>query len=153
MSKIVIFADGGSRRNGKENNVGAWGAVISYKGKSKEMCKAEKNTTNNIQELKGVINALQIIKTAHIPVKVYSDSKYVVKGITEWVNRWIKKNWVNSKKQPVKNKELWMQLHGLVQQQEDISFEWVKGHSDSEGNELADSLANKAMDELELKME
>jgi ribonuclease HI len=149
MSEIIIYCDGGCRGNAKENNIGGYGAVLSYKGHVKEIYAGERNTTNNIQELKGAINALKALKTTNLPVRVHCDSAYVVNGITSWVNGWKKKNWRKSDGKIVENLELWKELDSLTNMQSDIQFIKVKGHSGVELNELADQLANKAMDEVE----
>lgn len=144
---IEVWTDGGVRGNGKETNIGGWGALLRYKGKEKEIYGSDKNTTNNKMELMGVIRSLSSIKTTNIPIKVYSDSAYVVNGMNEWVTGWEKRKWVKSDKKPVLNKELWQELLMLSRKQDDIQFIWVRGHNDDEGNERADMLANKAMDE------
>lgn len=94
MSKIIAYTDGGARGNGKENNVGGYGVVLQYvtenKTHIKELYGGERNTTNNIQELKGAITALEAIKTTHIPIELYCDSAYVVNGINQWVKGWKK---------------------------------------------------------------
>jgi ribonuclease HI len=115
----------------------------------KEIYAGERNTTNNIQELKGAINALKALKTTHIPVRVHCDSAYVVNGITSWVKGWKKKGWRKSDGKIIENLELWKELDALVLMQEDVKFIKVKGHAGVELNELADQLANKAMDEVE----
>lgn len=149
MSKeIIIYCDGGCRGNSEETNIGGWGAVLSYKGHVKELYGGERNTTNNVQELKGAINSLMALKTTHIPVRVHCDSAYVVNGISKWVSGWKKKGWKKADGKPVLNLELWKQLDELVAKQDDVQFVKVKGHSGVELNELADQLANKAMDEV-----
>lgn len=148
MDKIYVFADGGCRGNGQENNIGGWGVVLKYKDKVKELYGATKNTTNNIMELTSCIEALKAIKNKTIPVEVTMDSQYVIKGINEWIYSWLKKNWINSQKKPVENKELWQELYNLKQQFADIKFVQCKGHADNEGNNRADKLVNLAMDNL-----
>jgi ribonuclease HI len=150
MGEIIIYSDGGARGNGKDNNVGGWGAVLEYKGHRKEIFGGERNTTNNIQELKGAINALLALKTTHIPVRLHCDSAYVVNGITSWVSGWKKNGWKKSDGKTIENLELWKELDRLVSLQDDIKFIKVRGHSGVPLNEKADELANKAMDEVEL---
>lgn len=147
MECITIYTDGAARGNGRENTLGCWGAILEYKGKTKKVCGIALNTTNNIMELQACIEALKTLKKKDIPVKVYSDSSYVVTGITEWVFDWIKKGWVSSKKDPIKNKELWMELHSLRKQFNDIQFIHVNGHSDCEGNNQVDKMLNDHMDQ------
>lgn len=146
---IEIYCDGGSRNNGSPDAIGAWGYTMSYKGKTKEDAKAFIGITNNQGELMAVINALSALKTTHIPINVYVDSAYVLNGITSWIYSWKVKGWKNSKKQPVENKELWMELDELRNKQSEINFIKVKGHSDNVGNNRADALCNKVMTELE----
>jgi ribonuclease HI len=148
MSEIIIYCDGGCRGNAKDENIGGWGAVLEYKGHVKELYGGERNTTNNIQELKGAINALMALKTTNLPVRVHCDSAYVVNGITSWVAGWKKKGWKKGDGKTPENLELWKQLDELVLKQSDIKFIKVKGHAGVELNELADQLANKAMDEV-----
>lgn len=149
MEVIKVGTDGGCRGNQKDNNVGGWGVVLKYKGHVKELYGGERNTTNNIQELKAVINALKTIKTTKIPIRIYSDSAYVINGITQWVKGWKKKGWKKSDGKKVENVELWKELDKLVLLQNDIQFVKVKGHAGIEINERADQLANLAMDEVE----
>lgn len=99
-------------------------------------------------ELTSCVKALEAINRRDIPVLVVMDSQYVVKGINEWIYRWIKKGWRTSQKKPVENKELWQQLLKLKSEFKDIKFEHCKGHSTNDGNNRADELANIAMDEI-----
>lgn len=122
---------------------------MSYKGQTKEFYGAERETTNNIQELKGAINALKQLKKTTIPIEIHVDSAYVLNGITSWISGWKAKNWVTKGKQPVKNVELWKELDELNQKFDSITWNKVKGHSDNAGNNRADELVNLAMDELE----
>ena len=148
MDKIYIYCDGGCRGNGKENNIGGWGVYLTYKGKTKELYGGARNTTNNIMELTSCIEGLKAINKKDMPVEVVMDSVYVVKGIKEWVYSWVKKGWINSQKKPVENKALWMTLYELRKEFKDITFIQVKGHADNAGNNKADELANRGMDEL-----
>jgi ribonuclease HI len=149
MDKIIIYCDGGCRGNQNTENVGGWGAVLKYKDKVKEIYGGQLNTTNNIMELTAAIKSLESLKSFHIPVEVYVDSAYVVNGMNEWIKGWITKGWRKSNKKPVENKELWIKLKEVSDKQPDIKFLKVAGHSGVELNELADQLANKAMDELQ----
>lgn len=144
---IEIYCDGASRNNGSPDAIGAWGYTMSYKGRVKEDAKAIKGITNNQGELMAVINALSVLKTTNIPINVYVDSAYVLNGITSWIHSWKVKGWKNSKKQPVENKELWMELDELRNKQSQVNFIKVKGHSTNEGNNRADYLCNKSMDD------
>ena len=102
------------------------------------------DTTNNKMEMMAAIKALESLKES-CEVNLYSDSKYVVHGITEWINKWKVNNFMNAKKKPVSNAELWIQLDALNSKHQ-VKWIWVKGHSGDPGNERADSLANKGLD-------
>ena len=147
--RLQIYCDGGCRGNQADVNVGGWGAYLVWGERTKELWGGERNTTNNKMELTGCIEGLRAVKNTTVPVDVYLDSTYVLKGITEWVFGWMRKGWVNSKKEPVANKELWLELLAEKDRFSDITFLKVKGHADNEGNIMADALANRAMDELE----
>jgi len=144
--KIKIWCDGGSRNNGKPNNIGGWAFLLTYKSHILSKSGHAYNTTNNEQELTALINALKQIKTTDIPIIVYSDSQYVIKGLTEWRKGWESRNWLNAQKNPVANKELWIELFSLHDRQSMIEYKWVKGHSDDEGNNFVDRLLNEEMD-------
>jgi ribonuclease HI len=148
MDEIIIHTDGGCRGNADDENIGGWGVVLEYKGYVKELYAGERNTTNNIQELKGAINALEALKTTYIPIKLYCDSAYVVNGINQWVKGWKKKGWRKGDGKAPENLELWKRLDKLVNMQKDLKVIKVRGHNGNKGNELADELANKAMDEV-----
>lgn len=148
MSKIIIYTDGGCRGNQNDENIGGWGAVLAYKGIYKELYAGVRNTTNNKMELTGVIKALEALKVTHIPIEVYADSAYVVNGCNEWLAGWKKKGWKKAKGE-IMNLDLWKQLDKLILMQDDIKILKVKGHSTNEWNNLADELANKAMDGVE----
>lgn len=142
----MVHCDGACRGNQSGDNIGGWGIVLKYRERFKEYYGSDKNTSNNKMELAAVIKALEYIKSSDIPVEIYSDSKYVIDGIG-WSAGWIERGWIKSDKKPVLNKELWQRLLYLKDKQSVISFHWVKGHSDNEGNILADMLANRGMDE------
>lgn len=145
MDKLEIWTDGGCRGNHKTKNIGAWGVYMTYKENIKELCGAEKNTTNNKMELKGCIEGLKAVKNKNVPTIVYLDSAYVLNGITSWIDGWKKKGWKTSKKQDVLNKELWIELDKERSKFAFIEFKKVKGHSDNFGNNQADRLCNEAM--------
>ena len=136
---IEIYTDGSCIENPGN---GGWAAIINTNGNIKKISGNEKNTTNNRMELMAPINALKNIKTKE-KINIYTDSQYVKLGITEWINTWVKNNWQTSKKEPVKNKELWVQLYNLTKTFE-INWIWVKAHSGNAINEEVDSLAKKA---------
>ena len=121
---------------------GGWAAIINYNGNTKKISGCEKNTTNNRMELMAPINALKDIDPKN-EIEIYTDSQYVKLGITEWINTWIKNNWKTSKKEDVKNKDLWLELYNLNQSL-NIKWSWVKAHAGNPLNEEVDLLAKKA---------
>lgn len=144
MEKIIIYTDGGCRGN---PGLGGWGVWLRYKGHDKKLKGAAPCTTNNQMELTAAIEALQAIQVDNVDVDLYTDSKYVVQGIREWIKSWKLKSWKTASKKPVKNIELWKLLDKLNQKYV-VTWHWVKGHSGDEGNDIADDLANQAMDEF-----
>jgi ribonuclease HI len=144
MSRVVtIHTDGACRGN---PGPGGWGAILEHGDKQRQLYGGELDTTNNRMELTAVIKALEALKFK-CQIELYTDSKYVLQGITEWMANWKKRNWRTADKKPVKNVDLWQKLDALVIEH-DINWHWVKGHSGHPGNELADQLANKGIDEL-----
>ena len=148
---VEIYTDGACRGN---PGPGGWGASLRFSpGESacetdqvrKDLYGFQLETTNNQMELMAVIQGLESLKRT-CPVKIYTDSKYVLDGITKWMANWKAKGWKTAAKKPVKNVELWKRLDAAVQSHE-VSWQWVKGHSGDEGNEYADALANRAIDE------
>ena len=137
---IEIYADGACKGN---PGPGGWGAWLAFDGREKELFGGELMTTNNRMELTAVIRALEALKRSS-KIKIYTDSVYVQKGITEWIKGWKLRNWRTSDKKPVKNDDLWKALDGLAQQHE-IEWIWVKGHAGNIGNERADALANQGV--------
>ncbi|ASF45165.1 ribonuclease HI [Methylovulum psychrotolerans] len=140
---VIIYTDGACRGN---PGPGGWGAMLTYKSYSKELFGGEATTTNNRMELMAAIQALEALKKP-CKVKLHSDSSYVLKGITEWLPDWKKRNWRTAAKQPVKNDDLWRRLDA-ASNLHTIEWQWVKGHSGDPGNERADALANKGIDSL-----
>lgn len=150
MSKVVeIWCDGGCRGNGKANSIGGWGVFLSYDNKTKEIYGGQRDTTNNVMELTGAIEALESLKTKRIPVRIHCDSAYVINGINEWVVGWKRRGWKKPDKKTPENVELWKRLDELKNSFDDIEFVKVKGHADNAGNIRADELANIAMDEVQ----
>ena len=143
MNTVEIYTDGACRGN---PGPGGWGVLLIYNEQRKELKGAEIETTNNRMELTASIEALRALNR-RCQVKLYTDSQYVRKGITEWLANWKKRNWRTASKQAVKNADLWKQLDELSEQH-DIEWIWVKGHSGDPGNERADGLANEAIDEM-----
>ena len=142
-SAVTIYTDGACRGN---PGPGGWGAVLEYNDKRRVLYGGETVTTNNRTELMAVIRALEALRFS-CDINLYSDSKYVLQGITEWMPNWKKRNWLTASKKPVLNIDLWQELD-LLATQHKINWHWVKGHSGHPGNELADALANKGIDEL-----
>lgn len=146
MSKVIIHTDGACRGN---PGIGGWGAVLTTDSHQRELYGADPDTTNNKMELTAAIMALEAL-TRHCQVVVVTDSQYLRKGITEWIERWKAQGWMNRSKKPVKNQGLWIRLDEAVSRH-CVEWEWVKGHAGHPGNEHADSLANRAIDELQRK--
>ena len=136
---ITIYTDGSCLTNPGN---GGWAAIISQNGKIKKITGSEKNTTNNRMELLAPINALKQIDTKS-KIEIYTDSQYVKLGITEWINTWIKNDWQTSKKEVVKNKDLWIELYNLNNSL-NVKWNWVKAHAGDPLNEEVDLLAKKA---------
>ena len=145
MSQVVeMYTDGACRGNpGK----GGWGALLRFGRVEKSLYGGELMTTNNRMELTAVIKGLEAL-TKPCKVIITTDSKYVLKGVTEWMEGWKLRNWRTASKKPVQNVDLWMELDELVGQHA-IEWCWVKGHSGHTENEIADQLANLGIDELE----
>lgn len=140
---IEIYTDGACKGN---PGPGGWGALLRYKGIEKKLYGGEAHTTNNRMELTAAIQALLALKKAS-EVDIYTDSQYLRQGMTEWLAQWKKKGWRNSKKELVKNIDLWQALDELAKTHK-INWHWIKGHSGHPENELADALANQAIEEL-----
>jgi ribonuclease HI len=143
MKKIDIYTDGACRGN---PGPGGWGALLIYKDADKAIYGGEIDTTNNRMEMTAIIEALKIVKM-DCNITLYTDSKYVMDGITKWLSNWKKKGWITSNKKPVKNKDLWQILEESISKH-NIEWQWVKGHAGIPGNEKADELANQGIDEL-----
>ena len=144
-SEVQLFADGACSGN---PGPGGWAFILRHvkTGKEKESSGGERETTNNRMELTAVIRALEALKgqtTAH----VHTDSQYVQKGISEWIHNWKRNGWRTADKKPVKNADLWQVLDDLAKGHQ-IKWIWVKGHAGHAGNERADTLANRGIDEL-----
>ena len=143
MKTVNIYTDGACRGN---PGIGGWGALIEYGDVTKEYCGGLKETTNNQMELMAAIEGLKALKE-HCIVNLTTDSKYVMQGITTWIQNWKKNNWKNAAKKSVKNKDLWVELD-KYSEKHDVRWHWVKGHSGHRQHEIADQLANKGIDNL-----
>ena len=137
--KFNIYTDGSCL--GNPGN-GGWAAIIIGEKEIKKISGSEKNTTNNRMELLAPINALKGMKPG-VKIKLYTDSKYVKNGITAWINNWFANNWKTSKKEDVKNKDLWIELYNLNKSL-NVQWNWVKAHDGNPMNEEVDLLAKKA---------
>ena len=140
---INIYTDGSCKGN---PGPGGWGAILEAGGREREMFGGEALTTNNRMELTAVIEALGALKRP-CRVILHTDSQYVQKGITEWINGWKARGWRTAAKEPVKNVDLWKKLDEVVRTHH-IDWIWVRGHAGHEGNERADALANKGVESL-----
>jgi ribonuclease HI len=143
MSNVVIYTDGACRGN---PGPGGWGALLLTGDTRREIYGGESETTSNRMELTAAIRAIAALNR-RCNVTIYTDSEYVRRGITEWIEQWKQRGWKTSSRKPVKNEDLWRELDGAIVSQ-DIEWRWVKGHSGDPGNERADELANRGIDEL-----
>ena len=139
---VEIYTDGACSGN---PGPGGWGAVLTYRGREKEICGGEPATTNNRMELMAAIQALETL-TRPTTVHLYTDSVYVRSGITSWLAGWKRNGWLTSAKQPVKNADLWQRLEAAAAPHQ-VQWRWVKGHNGDPGNERADALANRGLTE------
>ena len=139
MKRIDIFTDGACKGN---PGPGGWGAILRMGGHEKELSGGEPATTNNRMEMTAVIRALNAL-TESCDVQLHTDSRYVIDGMTKWIEGWKRKGWINASKQPVRNADLW---HELIEaaQRHNLRWEWVKGHNGHAENERADRLASDA---------
>ena len=136
---IKIYTDGSCQTNPGN---GGWAAIIKDDGKTKKISGSEKNTTNNRMELLATINALRQMND-NTEITIYTDSQYVKLGITEWIKKWTINNWQTSKKENVKNKDLWIELYNLDKSL-NIKWNWVKAHAGNPMNEEVDLMAKRA---------
>jgi ribonuclease HI len=143
VKAVVVYTDGACRGN---PGPGGWGAVLRYNGHERLLHGGETPTTNNRMELMAAIQALETLREP-CAIKLHTDSNYVRQGITEWLPQWHRRGWKTADKKPVKNQDLWQRLDQAAARHT-IEWHWVKGHSGDEGNDLADRLANKGVDEV-----
>jgi ribonuclease HI len=143
VSTVEIYTDGACRGN---PGPGGWAALLSVNGREKEISGAEELTTNNRMELTAVIRALEALRRP-VHVRVFTDSQYVRRGITEWLAQWKKRSWLTADRKPVKNQDLWQRLEELCAGHH-IEWHWVPGHAGVTGNERVDRLANQAIETL-----
>lgn len=140
---VEAYTDGACRGN---PGPGGWGVLLRYRGTERELFGGERATTNNRMELTAAIRALESLNKP-CRVRVCTDSQYLLKGITEWLPNWIRRNWRTAAKTPVKNEDLWRRLVE-VQTAHRVEWQWVRGHTGHPDNERADRLANRGIDEL-----
>ncbi|MFO0389816.1 MAG: ribonuclease HI [Alphaproteobacteria bacterium] len=140
---VEIYTDGACSGN---PGPGGWGAILVHGKVEKELSGAEDDTTNNRMEMMAAIKALNALKSS-CRVDLYTDSTYVQKGITEWIDGWKKRGWKTADRKPVKNADLWQELEKAASRH-DIKWHWVRGHDGHEYNERADVLAREAIGTL-----
>ena len=140
-NKVVMYTDGACRGN---PGPGGWGVILSFRGQDKTLSGFDPETTNNRMELTAAIEGLRALSRA-CEVDLNTDSKYVMQGIIEWIENWKLNGWKTAAKKPVKNADLWQLLDEEAKKHR-ITWSWVKGHAGIEGNEVADALANQAID-------
>ena len=143
MTEIQLYTDGACRGN---PGPGGWGVLMIYGARQKTLHGGEVETTNNRMELMAAIEGLRALRRA-CRVRLFTDSRYVLQGMTEWLAGWKRRGWKTSARKAVKNQDLWEALDQAAARHE-IQWQWVRGHSGDEGNEIADALANKGIDEL-----
>ena len=137
-----MYTDGACRGN---PGPGGWGVILSYRDRDKKLSGYDPETTNNRMELTAAIEGLRALNRT-CDIDLYTDSKYVIQGINGWIENWKTNGWKTAAKKPVKNADLWQLLHQQDKNHR-VNWHWVKGHAGIEGNELADALANQAIDQ------
>jgi len=142
-TKVEIFCDGACSGN---PGPGGWGCILRWQGKEKDLAGSAPETTNNRMELTAAIEGLSTLKRP-CRVVITTDSQYLVKGMSEWLPGWIRKGWINSKKEPVLNRDLWERLNELAKMHS-IEWKWVRGHNGHAENERCDELARRAIEEM-----
>ncbi len=140
---VEIYTDGACRGN---PGPGGWGVLLRYQGKEKELYGGEKETTNNRMELTAAIMGLEALSRS-CQVRLTTDSKYVMDGLTQWLPNWKRRGWMTAAKKPVKNADLWRRLDEAAARHQ-VEWAWVRGHTGHPENELADQLANRGIDEM-----
>jgi len=140
VKQVIVYTDGACKGN---PGPGGWGVLLECNGQQKRLHGGELQTTNNRMELTAAISALDALKET-CKVTLYTDSSYVMQGLTEWLPNWKARGWRTASKQPVKNQDLWQQLDASAARHQ-INWKWVKGHSGDPGNEEADRLANEGV--------
>lgn len=142
MATVEIYTDGACSGN---PGPGGWGAILRFKGTEKELYGSDPETTNNRMEMMAIIKALEALKRP-VQIDLYTDSKYVLDGMTKWLEGWKAKGWKTAARKPVKNADLWQELEALLAPHS-VTWHWVKGHDGHPENERADALACQGRDE------
>jgi ribonuclease HI len=142
MTTLELFTDGAR----KGDKAGGWGCILRYGNVVKEIYGGELDTTNNRMEMMAVIEGLATLKRGCAEVLITTDSQYVLKGATEWMAGWKRRKWLTQEGEPVKNKDLWLELDALLKEHTKVTWKWVKGHKGHVENERADALANKGVE-------
>jgi ribonuclease HI len=142
LSEVEIYTDGACQGN---PGPGGWGVLLLAQGREREICGGEPATTNNRMELTAAIRGLEALKR-DCRIILHTDSEYVRRGISEWMDNWKRRGWKTAAKKPVKNEDLWRQLDEAAQRH-DIDWRWVRGHDGNPGNERADALANLGLEQ------
>lgn len=140
---VTIYTDGACRGN---PGPGGWGALLIARGRERELWGGDAATTNNRMELSAVIRALEALRRP-CRVHLYTDSRYVIQGVQEWMAAWKLRDWKTADRKPVKNVDLWQLLDAQVRRHA-VQWRWVKGHSGDPGNERADALANRGVEQV-----
>ncbi len=143
MKRVALYADGSCHGN---PGPGGWAAILEYEGKTRELVGAERSTTNNRMELRAVIEGLRALREP-CEVEVWSDSRYVIDGMTSWLPGWKRRGWRTADKKPVKNEELWRALDEAASRHV-VTWHWIPGHQGHPQNERCDALANEAIRRL-----
>ncbi len=139
--RIEIYTDGACSGN---PGPGGWGVLMLWGDHEKEICGGENDTTNNRMEMMAVIEALGAVKNKSIQIDLYTDSKYVMDGVNQWLEGWKARGWKTAAKKPVKNQDLWERIDSAVSSH-NVTFHWVKGHAGHPENERADELARRGI--------
>jgi len=142
MKEVIVYTDGACRGN---PGPGGWGVLLRYGGREKSLSGGEAPTTNNRMELTAAIRALDAL-SERCSVTLFTDSKYVMQGLNEWLPGWKKRGWKTADKKPVKNQDLWQALDAANARHQ-VDWRWVKGHAGDPGNEMADQLANRGLEQ------
>jgi ribonuclease HI len=142
LKRVTIYTDGACRGN---PGPGGWGAILQFGEAERELCGGEPDTTNNRMEMTAAIRALEALKE-RCAVDLHTDSTYLRNGITEWLEGWKRRGWRTAAKKPVRNQDLWVALDALAERH-NVTWHWVRGHAGHDGNERADELANRGLEE------